>query len=81
MLKTKVHVAKVGDLIRALDFPGTMDCYLIGLVTDVEGEMIKCKTMVRVWEGKSEREEGTFTTVQEGVNFLDKRYPGRITVL
>lgn len=83
MLKSKVQVAKVGDVIRSLDFAGSFDCYMIGLVVDVDGDLIKCRMISRVWEGVAEKcaPDEKFTTVQEGSHMFDKKYPGRITVL
>ena len=81
MLKSKVQVAEVGDVIRALDFAGQYDCYMIGVVTEVQNEVIKCRGISRVWDGKSEKFDQPFSTVQEGAMMFDARYPGRISVL
>lgn len=81
MLKSKVQVAKVGDVIRSLDFPGNFTCYRIGLVVDVDGEIIKCRGISTVWEGASKRDESEFQTSQEGTHFLDNKFPGRIMVI
>lgn len=82
MLSTKVEFAKVGDLIRSLDFPGIDDHYMIGVVIEVEGDFIKCQAISRVWNGVSQApEDKFFTTVQNGCHFMDNRFPGRITIL
>jgi hypothetical protein len=81
MLSTKFKTVKVGDVIRSLDFPGNFDCYMIGLVTEVEGDLIKCRGISRVWEGKSESMDKPFTTVQEGAHFMDRNHPGRILIV
>ena len=81
MLKSKVQVAEVGDVIRALDFAGRYDCYMIGVVTEVKKEVINCQGISRVWGGKSEKFDEPFSTVQEGAMMFDKHYPGRISVL
>jgi hypothetical protein len=81
MLKSKVQVAKVGDVIRSLDFNGNFTCYMIGLVVETDGDVIHCRGISRVWEGKSQRIDQKFTTVQEGGHFMDASLPGRITVL
>ena len=81
MLKSKVSVAKVGDIIRAQDFPGDPTCYMIGQVIEVQGEVIKCKGIAKVWRSESKGYDNEFTTVQEGYHMLDSRFPGRIAVL
>lgn len=81
VLKSKVQDVKVGDVIRSLDFPGNFECYMIGLVTDVKGDLITCRGISRVWEGRSERIDHNFTTVQPGAHFMDRRLPGRIEIV
>lgn len=82
VLKSKVQIAEVGDVIRSLDFAGNLDHYMIGQVVEVNGVFIKCKAISRVWEGKSEKcKVEFFETVQNGAHMFDNRYPGRITVL
>jgi len=82
MLSSKVEFAKVGDLIRSLDFAGIDDHYMIGIVVEVEGDFIKCQATSRVWSGIAQApEDKFFTTVQNGCHFMDNRYPGRITIL
>ena len=81
VLSSKVRQAQVGDVIRALDFPGNFECYMIGLVVDADEENIRCRGISRVWEGHSERMDREFTTVQPGVHFMDTRCPGRIEIV
>lgn len=82
MLSTKVEFAKVGDLIRSLDFPGVDEHYMIGVVVEVEGDFIKCHATRQVVNGIVKvPEDKYFTTVQNGCHFMDNRFPGRITIL
>lgn len=81
VLKSKVSTVRVGDVIRSLDFPGCFDCYMIGLVVDVDQETISCRGISRVWEGRSERFDEKFTTVQPGAHFMDRNFPGRIEIV
>ena len=81
MLSTKFQVAKVGDLIRSLDFPGVLEHYMIGMVTEINGDILTVRGIAKVSQSKSERFEGEFTTPQNGVHFMDKHYPGRIVIL
>lgn len=72
---------KVGDRIKALDFPGRDDCFMIGTVLSVKGTEIKCKTERTFFAGIERENSFTFTTHAEGCHFLDKHYPGRITLI
>ena len=81
MLRTKFQVAKVGDLIRSLDFPGMQEHYMIGLVTEIKGDILTVRGIAKVTNSKSERYEGEFTTPQNGAYWMDKRFPGRIVVI
>ena len=80
-MRTKFQVAKVGDLIRSLDFPGISEHYMIGMVTEINGDMLTVRGIAKVVNTKSERYEGEFTTPQNGAHFMDKRFPGRIVVI
>lgn len=77
--------AKVGDIIKSLDFAGNDTCYMIGKVIALldDGEYLNCKAILRVWEGKAQVVDNTadFSVPQEGMMFMDERFPGRITVL
>jgi hypothetical protein len=73
---------KVGDIIKSLDFAGRDSCYMIGKVIALldDGDYINCKGIARVWDGKASAGED-FGAPREGLHFLDKHYPGRITVI
>jgi hypothetical protein len=70
-------VIKVGDLIKSKDFPGNEECYMVGIVTNVEtnGSVLDAKTIKIVFGGEvKEIVEGmndTFTTVAPGKSFTD----------
>lgn len=81
VLKSKVHKAQVGDVIRSLDFAGNYNHYMIGLVLEADDEVIRCRGISRVIEGHSQKIDYEFTTVQPGVHFMDIRCPGRIEVV
>jgi|688.fasta_scaffold2501201_2 hypothetical protein len=80
-MRTKFQVAKVGDLIRSLDFPGISEHYMIGMVTEIKGDILTVRGIAKVANSKSERYEGEFTTPQNGAHFMDNRFPGRIVVI
>jgi hypothetical protein len=77
-----VAEVKVGDVIKSLDFAGREDCYMLGKVIALldNGDYINCKGIARVWGGKSEACED-FGAPREGLHFMDKHFPGRITVI
>ena len=76
---------KVGDIIKALDFAGREDCYMIGKVIALldGGDYINCKAIACVWSGEARAVDSTqdFGAPREGLHFLDKHFPGRITVI
>ena len=45
---------KVGTLIKSYDFPGNLNCYMIGEVTAVNGIEISCRTIRQVFQGRSD---------------------------
>jgi hypothetical protein len=77
--------AQVGDLIKSLDFAGNTDHYMIGKVTQLEGDFIYCDTIKIVRGGKStDIANGAtpwFKTAQEGTMFMDESFPGRVAVI
>jgi hypothetical protein len=76
---------QVGDVIKSLDFPGTDTCYMIGKVVAIfdNGQVLNCKAIVKVWEGKAEivTNAHDFAVPIEGLQFMDERFPGRITLV
>ncbi len=71
---------KVGDRIKALDFAGRDDCYMIGVITRFDGELIYCKGETACFSGVT-RDADNFVTTREGNHFMDKHFPGRITLI
>lgn len=80
-----VAAVKVGDVIKSLDFAGTEDCYMIGKVVAIlySGEVYRCKAIAKVWEGNAKIVSNVhdFEVPCEGLQMLDERFPGRITVI
>ena len=81
MLSSKVTQVKVGDVIRSLDFPGRLDCYMIGQVLEIKNGEIKCQGVSQVIEGKASSSNRVFIAPDIGHHFMDQMHPGRITVL
>ena len=75
-----MNAVKIGDVIKALDFPGRADCYMVGKVIEVSDEMIRCAGISRVWAGVAEAGQD-FQTVAQGEHFMDEAFPGRVTVI
>jgi hypothetical protein len=84
-MKTQTDIT-IGSTIKSLDFPGIESHYVIGTVFYVDDftkayncEMIKC-----VRDGIEIPREKTgdyFTVGMIGTHFLDKQWPGRITLV
>ena len=75
---------KVGDVIKSLDFPGNNECYRIGKVVAIDGEIYTCAGIEIMWEGRSKpstQVEELFSTPMEGAHMFDSYFPGRITVI
>lgn len=75
---------KVGSIIKAVDFPGSADCYMIGKVLEVKDMMITAKIITVMPQDKDVTylyEDGdTFRTPVQGASFLDTSFQ-RIVVL
>jgi hypothetical protein len=79
------NTIKVGDVIKSLDFPGNESCYMIGKVVAIAeiGDLYNCKAIIRVWEDKARvvTSADDFTTQAQGLHWMDKQYPGRVTLI
>jgi hypothetical protein len=71
---------KVGDLIKSYDFSKELrpDCYMIGLVKNINGPMIECKIVKQFFAGEViERPEALkdalFHTPMQGKGMFDDR--------
>ena len=49
----------VGDFVRSYDFPGRTDCFILGSVTAIRGEMYIIAVAARVWQGEVDRVQHT----------------------
>jgi hypothetical protein len=68
---------KVGTVIKAFDFPGHDDCYMIGKVISIEGDYITCDTWEIVFEGEKNIVKGSthrFRTVKQGCMMFDSKF-------
>jgi hypothetical protein len=68
---------QVGTIIKSYDFPGNLNCYIVGTVTKIEGDFITCDTIKQVFDGKAllmETFNNTFRTVKQGCAFMDSTF-------
>jgi hypothetical protein len=68
---------QVGSVIQSFDFPGNLTCYMLGTVTELDGDMITCNTIKQVFDGKAlpvEEFNKTFRTVKQGRAFMDDMF-------
>lgn len=75
---TKVQI---GSIIKAYDFPGTTDCYIIGKVINVTDVYITANVIKAVSEDKEyDLCSATFKTPLQGKGLLDDKFD-RVIVL
>ena len=89
MIGTKENI-KIGDIVRAYDFApreGCPDCFIVGKVTDIDGQFFVAKTLTRVWNGKVDNQgnersqvQHTFRALCQGEMGFDIGYE-RVTIL
>jgi len=76
--------AQINDVIKSFDFPNEVDYYMVGIVTRIDDDMITCKTIKIVQDGKTvdfgARFPDTFSTPMQGCMMFDDRFQ-RIVVL
>ena len=67
----------IGTIIKSFDFPGNLNCYMVGTVTEVSGDCITCDTIKQVFDGKAlpmEDFNKTFRTVRQGAGMFDAKF-------
>ena len=74
---------QVGSIIKSFDFPGNLNCYMVGTVTALDGDFITCETIKQVFDGKAlplEEFNKTFRTVAQGQGMFDDKF-NRVVVI
>ena len=74
---------QVGSIIKSFDFPGNLHCYMVGKVTEVDGDFITCETIKQVFSGKAEEItefNKTFRTVAQGSGMFDDKFERVVVV-
>jgi hypothetical protein len=83
MKGTKQNI-KIGDIVRAHDFPpreGRGDCFIIGRVNALDDDFFIADTLLRMWDGKEiATEQTSFRAMCQGAMGFDKEYE-RVTIL
>lgn len=72
-----------GHIVKALDFPGNPDHYIVARVLTIEHGMVTAAAIKRVVEGQ---EVGVprnqiFKFPEQGEHFMDVHFPGRVSIL
>lgn len=74
---------QVGSIIKSYDFPGNLNCYMVGTVTEIDGDFISCDTIKQVFDGKALKLDDfnkTFRTVKQGCSFMDEKFKRVVVV-
>jgi hypothetical protein len=83
MRKTKISTVtpKCGDIIKAYDFPGNLDCYMVGRVVNTDDEFVYCVTVKEVFSGQMAMDpDDSFRAPKQGLAFGDDSFQ-RIVVV
>jgi hypothetical protein len=78
-----MSTVQIGSIIKSYDFPGNVECYMVGKVTGVDGDFITCLTLEQVFDRVSEEItefNKTFRTVAQGAGMFDDKF-NRVVVL
>ena len=62
---------KIGSVIKSFDFYGNTDCYMIGEVLEIKGNVLVCKTLKQVFNNMEEVGSDTFSTPMQGEGLMD----------
>lgn len=72
---------KYGSIVKAYDFPGSTDCYMIGKVVNTDNDFIYCTMIKEVFDGKMTMDPNdSFRTPKQGLAFGDDKFQ-RVVVL
>ena len=76
---------QVGSIVKALDFPGIPQHYMVGKVVSISkmDSTIRCEVLKVVENGKIKKTRipDFFVTPLPDFHFLDAHFPGRLTIL
>jgi hypothetical protein len=79
--KISTTVPKYGDIIKAYDFPGNLECYMVGKVVNTDDDYIYCTMIKEVFGGQIAADpDHSFRTVKQGSSFGDESFQ-RIVVI
>ena len=77
---TKMKNIEIGSVIKSFDFYGNTDCYMIGEVLEIKGNVLVCKTLKQVFNNMEEAGNDTFSTLMQGEGLMDDKFT-RVEVL
>ena len=83
MRKPKIStvVPRCGDIIKAYDFPGNTECYMVGRVVNTDRDYIYCTMIKEVFGGEIRTDhDDSFRTPKQGFSFGDESFQ-RIVVI
>lgn len=82
MNKTETQLCS-GHVVKALDFPGNPDHYIVARVLTIEHGIVTAAGVKRVCEGSevSIPRNQIFKFPEQGEHFMDSHFPGRVTIL
>jgi hypothetical protein len=83
MRKPKISTAvpKYGDIIKAYDFPGSLECYMVGKVVNTDDDYIYCTMIKQVFGDQTVADpDESFRTPKQGYSFGDDSFQ-RIVVI
>jgi hypothetical protein len=83
MPKSKIttQLPQIGDVIKAYDFPGNLECYMIGRVSNIDNDFIYCSMVKEVFDGqRSVDPDKSFQCPRQGLAFGDDSFQ-RVVIL
>ena len=79
--KISTTVPKYGDIIKAYDFPGTLECYMVGKVVNTDDDYSYCTMIKEVFGNQTVADpDHSFRTPKQGLSFGDESFQ-RIVVI
>lgn len=82
MNSTKTQLCS-GHVVKALDFPGNSEHYIVAHVLSVEYGIVTAAAIKRVVEGEEIKipRHQIFKFPEQDEHFMDAHFPGRVTIL
>lgn len=68
---------QIGSIVKSFDFPGNDQCFMVGQVTEIDEQMITCRTSRIVFQGQDKEvtvDTQFFRTARQGFGFMDELF-------